>query len=201
MPSFLTSGKTAALIGASRGWSFSNSRLVALPFSSGRFVFLIRLAEKGQRRPIGPGRGLDHVRDEPLPGLVVEVGQVLAAAAMPRLAFGVEFDDQFDRPARTSLPSMWLRRSKSPRWATPSNSPNSPGGEEREGVFDVGRAAPNNGSILPCRDRAAAAARRPVPGPDTTDSGGRANTCTTRAMARDGRRTRSPSARTRASGR
>ena len=36
---------------------------------------------------------------------------------------------------------MWLRRSKSPRWAMPSSSPNSPGGEEREGVFDVGRAA------------------------------------------------------------
>ena len=35
MPSFLTNGNTAALIGASRGWSFRNTRLVGLPFSSG----------------------------------------------------------------------------------------------------------------------------------------------------------------------
>ena len=92
-------------------------------------------------RPIGAGRRLDHVRDEALARLVVEVAQVLAAAAVPRLAVGVLLDDQLVRPACTSLPSMWLRRSKSPRWAMPSSSPNSPGGEEREGIFDVGRAA------------------------------------------------------------
>ena len=35
MPSLLTSGKIAALIGASRGWNFITSRSSMLPFASG----------------------------------------------------------------------------------------------------------------------------------------------------------------------
>ena len=36
---------------------------------------------------------------------------------------------------------MWLRRSKSPRWAIAFQLAELAGRQEREGVFDVGRAA------------------------------------------------------------
>ena len=62
MPSFFTSGNTAALIGAIRGWNFITTRSCILPFSSGSLVFGVGLAEEGQRGPIGAGRRLDHVR-------------------------------------------------------------------------------------------------------------------------------------------
>ena len=140
MPSFLTSGKTAALIGASRGWSFSNTRFVRLAVLVGRLVLVVGLAEERQRGPIGAGRGLDHVRDEPLLGQVVEVGQVLAAAAVARLAVGVDLDDQlvalahelaFHVAAQVEVAAMGdaFQLAELARR------------QEREGVFDVGRAA------------------------------------------------------------
>ena len=48
-------------------------------------IDVIRLAEKGQRGPIGPGGRFDHMGNKAFAGLVVEVAQVLATAPMPGL--------------------------------------------------------------------------------------------------------------------
>ena len=66
MPSFLTSGNTAALIGASRGCNSQHDALLRLAVFVGHLVLVVGLAQEGQRGPVGPGRRLDHVRDVPL---------------------------------------------------------------------------------------------------------------------------------------
>ena len=200
MPSFFTSGNTAALTGASRGCSRRNTRSRGLPFSSGTLSSLIRLAQEGQRRPIGAGRRLDHVRHEALAGDVVEVRQVLAAAAVARLAFGILLDDQripfahelaFHVAAQVEVAAM----GDSFQLAELARR------QERKGIFDVGGAAGVMAQLVLVVVAQDAAARRPGPARYTSGIGGRASTCTTRATGWDGRRTRSPSARTRASGR
>ena len=78
MPSFLTSGNTAALIGARRGWSFkTRARLAA------DLVLAVRVAEERERAAVGAGGRLDHVRQVSarvgIALLIVEVTQILAA--------------------------------------------------------------------------------------------------------------------------
>ena len=60
---------------------------------------LVGVDEEGERRAVGAGGGLDHVRDVALFGLLVEVLELLAANV-----------------------AVWALRSKSPRLAIPSSS-------------------------------------------------------------------------------
>ncbi len=129
MPSFFTSGKTAALIGA-ESWMQLHHR-AGLQFAV--FVRCLvlgeRLAQEGKHATVGPGGRLDHVRHEFFVGDFVAVGQIFAAAAIFRFAVGHPFPLPSGWLIGSSLPSMWLRKSKSPRWAIPSSSPNSPAGK------------------------------------------------------------------------
>lgn len=59
MPSLFTSGKTAALMGAMRGWNFMNSGLW-------RVVLGVRLADEREDTAVKPRGGLDAVRQVPL---------------------------------------------------------------------------------------------------------------------------------------
>ena len=94
-----------------------------------RLVFVVRLAQERQRAAVGAGRRLDDVRHEPLVGdCRREYVRSLPLPLCLRLAVGAQFDFELAFAFLTSLPSMWLRRSKSPRWAMPSSSPNSPAG-------------------------------------------------------------------------
>ena len=128
------------MIGRQPGVQLQEHAFGRLAVLVGRLVLLIRLTEEGQRGPVGAGRRFDHVRNEPLLGLVVEVAQVLAAAAMARLALGVGLDDQlvalpnqlaFHVAAEIEVAAMRhaLQFAKLARR------------QERKGVFDVGRAA------------------------------------------------------------
>ena len=166
----------------------------------GGFVLLIGLAQKGQRGPIGARRRLNHVGDEPLLAQLVEVAQVLAAAAMARLAVGVEFHDElvaladqlaFHVAAEIEIAAMGhaLQLAKLA------------GRQEREGVFDVGRAA----RVMAQFFLVVIAEPQPVARQAKVEIPPVAAVAPVlvplRATSRDGRRTRSPSARTRESGR
>ena len=45
-------------------------------------LLVIGVAEEGQGDPVGAQRGLDDVGDDVLPGLLVEVGQILAGGVL-----------------------------------------------------------------------------------------------------------------------
>jgi len=129
-----------------------------------------------------PGRRLDHVRNESLLRLVVEVAEVPAAGPIARFPSASVSTTSWS-PWRTSLPSMWLRRSKSPRWATPSSSPNSPGGRNGKRILDIGGAARVVAQFLLSWSRSR---KRLLAGQDrdTTGSAGRASTDTLGRRAR-----------------
>jgi hypothetical protein len=81
MPSLLTSGKTAALMGAMRGWNFMNSGL-------GRDSSFVYASQRSASTPRSrPGGGLDAVREVPLaaPGAV---GQEFAPLGVVVLELG-----------------------------------------------------------------------------------------------------------------
>ena len=166
-----------------------------------RLVLGVGLAEERQRGPIGAGRGLDDVRHEALVGHVVAIASgpcrcrdaaacrrrpvsTTSVIALPhQLAFHVAAEVEIAAMGDALQLAELARR------------------QERKGVFDVGRAA----RIVAQLVLVVIAQPQPLAGQAQVqiprDSGGRARTCTTRATTWDGRRTRFPSARTRASGR
>ena len=162
MPSFFTSGNTAALIGASRGWNFITR--VACAFSPAPRP-RVGLAQERQRAAVGAGRGLDDVRqirssrrDAVLPPLRASWSSTVSAASLP-----------------ACLPCGCAGRSRRGGRCLPARCR-----PEREGVFDVGACRRSSGASSSCVVLAQMQARRleaevGVP----ADSGGRASTRTT----------------------
>ena len=201
MPSFFTSGNTAAFTGAIRGWNFITRAGLHVALVVGGLVLVVRLAEEGQRRPVGPGRRLDHVRREPLAGDVVAVGQVAAAAFVLRLAVRAELDfkaalgvldelafhvaPQVEVAAMGDafqLAELALRRGTGTRTRCRPCRPSS-GSVRRWSCSRSCKPSPARPSARVPRHPAVAPVLVPLP-----------------RRIRGGRRTRSPSARTRASG-
>ena len=81
-PSFLTSGSTATLTGASAGCSRSTVRALALDL-----VLVVRVDQEREHRAVGAGGRLDHVRDVALAGGRVDVLELLAGG-LARAASG-----------------------------------------------------------------------------------------------------------------
>ena len=119
---------------------FHQHALRQLAVLVGHFVLAVGLAKERERRPIGPGRGLDHVRDVSLLRLGIEVRKVLAAAAMSRLAVLVLLDHQFaalaDQLAFHVAPQVEIAAMGDALQLAELAL-----GHEREGILDIGRAA------------------------------------------------------------
>ena len=60
----------------------------------GLFVFVVRLADERQGGAVRAGRRFDDVGREAFPGLIVEIGQILAAARVLRLSLAVALQDE-----------------------------------------------------------------------------------------------------------
>ena len=144
----------------------------------GHLVLAVGLAEEGQRGPVGPGRRLDDVRHVALLGQVVEVGQVLAAAAVAGACPRRRARRPARRPGGRACPPCGCagrNRRDGPR--PPARRTRPAAGRERR--IRCRPCRRSSGSAPRARGRAAAAARPPGPGPGTSGSGGRANTGTT----------------------
>jgi len=129
-------------------------------------VFGVRLAQEGEGCPIGARRRLDDVRDVLSLRRLVEVGEILAASRVSRLAVGAAFDDEGVAVAdELSLHVAAQIEVAAVRHALEFAEVAL--GEERERVLDVGGAARVVGSfgglVLAQAESIARQAERHVP--------------------------------------